>query len=86
MGKGKGYPSIMLVRKPNNIFVDGVSEEVAKEVLYKASAKLPLKQNLLGDNQWKIRKKIKLTKDRLRKIQSLKKIYLILDLKRSTVK
>ena len=46
MGKGKGSPEFWACRvKPGRILfeVDGVSEEVAKEALYKASAKLPIK-------------------------------------------
>ena len=50
MGKGKGNPEFFACRvKPGRILfeVDGVSEQIAKEALYKASAKLPLKQKLL---------------------------------------
>ena len=46
MGKGKGSPEYWIYRvKPGRILfeVDGVSEEVAREALYKASAKLPIK-------------------------------------------
>ena len=46
MGKGKGAPEFWACRvKPGRILfeVDGVSEQVAKEALYKASAKLPIK-------------------------------------------
>ena len=46
MGKGKGSPEYYACRvKPGRILfeVDGVSENVAKEALYKASAKLPIK-------------------------------------------
>ena len=46
MGKGKGSPEYYACRvKPGRILfeVDGVSEVVAKEALYKASAKLPIK-------------------------------------------
>ena len=46
MGKGKGSPEYWVCRvKPGRILfeVDGVSEEVAREALYKASAKLPIK-------------------------------------------
>ena len=46
MGKGKGSPEFYACRvKPGRILfeVDGVSEEIAKEALYKASAKLPIK-------------------------------------------
>jgi len=46
MGKGKGSPEYYACRvKPGRILfeVDGVSETVAREALYKASAKLPIK-------------------------------------------
>ena len=46
MGKGKGSPEYWACRvKPGRIIfeVDGVSEQIAKEALYKASAKLPIK-------------------------------------------
>ena len=46
MGKGKGSPEYWACRvKPGRILfeVDGVSEQIAKEALYKASAKLPIK-------------------------------------------
>ena len=46
MGKGKGLPEYWICRvKPGRIIfeVDGVSESVAKEALYKASTKLPIK-------------------------------------------
>ena len=46
MGKGKGAPEYWACRvKPGRILfeVDGVSEQIAKEALYKASAKLPIK-------------------------------------------
>ena len=46
MGKGKGNPEFYACRvKPGRILfeVDGVSEQIAKEALYKASAKLPIK-------------------------------------------
>ena len=46
MGKGKGSPEYYACRvKPGRILfeVDGVSELIAKEALYKASAKLPIK-------------------------------------------
>ena len=46
MGKGKGSPEFWVCRvKPGRILfeVDGVSEQIAKEALYKASAKLPIK-------------------------------------------
>ena len=46
MGKGKGSPEFWACRvKPGRILfeIDGVSEQIAKEALYKASAKLPIK-------------------------------------------
>ena len=46
MGKGKGSPEYYACRvKPGRILfeVDGVTEEIAREALYKASAKLPIK-------------------------------------------
>ena len=46
MGKGKGSPEYYACRvKPGRIIfeIDGVSEEIAREALYKASAKLPIK-------------------------------------------
>ena len=46
MGKGKGSPEYWICRvKPGRIIfeVDGVSESVAREALYKASTKLPIK-------------------------------------------
>ena len=50
MGKGKGSPEYYACRvKPGRILfeVDGVSEDVAKEALYKASAKLPIKTKFI---------------------------------------
>ena len=50
MGKGKGSPEFWACRvKPGRILfeVDGVSEQVAKEALYKASAKLPIKTKFI---------------------------------------
>ena len=46
MGKGKGSPEYWICRvKPGKIIfeVDGISEAVAREALYKASTKLPIK-------------------------------------------
>ena len=46
MGKGKGSPEYWVCRvRPGRILfeVDGVSETIAREALYKASAKLPIK-------------------------------------------
>ena len=59
MGKGKGSPEYYACRvKPGRIIfeVDGVSEEIAKVALNKASAKLPIKPNLLKDNWQKERR------------------------------
>ena len=50
MGKGKGAPEFWACRvKPGRILfeVDGVSEVIAKEALYKASAKLPIKTKFI---------------------------------------
>ena len=50
MGKGKGSPEYYAFRvKPGRILfeVDGVSEEIAKVALYKASAKLPIKTKFI---------------------------------------
>ncbi len=50
MGKGKGSPEYWVCRvKPGRILfeVDGVSEQIAKEALYKASAKLPIKTKFI---------------------------------------
>ena len=50
MGKGKGAPEFWACRvKPGRIIfeVDGVSEEVAKIALYKASTKLPIKTKFI---------------------------------------
>ena len=50
MGKGKGSPEFWACRvKPGRILfeIDGVSEEIAKEALYKASAKLPIKTKFI---------------------------------------
>ena len=50
MGKGKGNPEYWACRvKPGRILfeIDGVSEQIAKEALYKASAKLPIKTKFI---------------------------------------
>tara|TARA_B100000524_G_scaffold344845_1_gene242658 strand:- start:622 stop:1026 length:405 start_codon:yes stop_codon:yes gene_type:complete len=50
MGKGKGSPEFWVCRvKPGRILfeVDGVTEEVARVALYKASAKLPIKTKFI---------------------------------------
>ena len=46
MGKGKGTPEFWAAKvKPGRVMfeIDGVTEEIAREALYKASAKLPIK-------------------------------------------
>ena len=53
MGKGKGAPEYWACRvKPGRILfeIDGVSEMIAKEALYKASAKLPIKTKFIKRN------------------------------------
>ena len=76
-GKGKGSPEYYACRvKPGRIIfeVDGVSEEIAREALYKASAKLPIKLNLSAGNMKNKKENKKLTKDQsIKKIASLKK-------------
>ena len=50
MGKGKGSPEFWVCRvKPGRILfeVDGVNEIVAREALYKASTKLPIKTKFI---------------------------------------
>jgi len=50
MGKGKGAPEFWACRvKPGRIIfeVDGVTESIAREALYKASAKLPIKTKFI---------------------------------------
>ena len=50
MGKGKGAPEFWACRvKPRRIIfeVDGVSEDIAREALYKASTKLPIKTKFI---------------------------------------
>jgi len=50
MGKGKGTPEFWACRvKPGRIIfeVDGVSESVAREALYKAATKLPIKTKFI---------------------------------------
>ena len=50
MGKGKGSTEFWVCRvKPGRILfeVDGVSEIIAREALYKASAKLPIKTKFI---------------------------------------
>ena len=50
MGKGKGAPEYWVCRvKPGRILfeVDGVSETLAREALYKATAKLPIKTKFI---------------------------------------
>ena len=78
MGKGKGSPEYYACRvKPGRIIfeVDGVTEEIAKEALYKASAKLPIKTKFIEDKiMAKKKEDKKLTKDQAdKKIMTLKK-------------
>ena len=50
MGKGKGNPEFWVCRvKPGRIIfeVDGVTEAIAREALYKASTKLPIKTKFI---------------------------------------
>jgi len=50
MGKGKGSVEFWACKvKPGRVMfeIDGVSEEIAKEALYKASAKLPIKTKFI---------------------------------------
>ena len=50
MGKGKGSPEFWVCRvKPGRILfeIDGVAEDTAREALYKASAKLPIKTKFI---------------------------------------
>ena len=50
MGKGKGAPEFWVCRvKPGRIIfeVDGISESMAREALYKASTKLPIKTKFI---------------------------------------
>ena len=50
MGKGKGAPEFWACRvKPGRIIfeVDGVDEDIAREALYKASTKLPIKTKFI---------------------------------------
>jgi len=50
MGKGKGNPEFWVCRvKPGRIIfeIDGVTEAIAKEALYKASTKLPIKTKFI---------------------------------------
>ncbi|MCA9365539.1 50S ribosomal protein L16 [Candidatus Kaiserbacteria bacterium] len=54
MGKGKGDPShfVFEVRPGRILFeIDGVSEEIAREALRKATAKLPLKAKFVRRNE-----------------------------------
>ena len=77
MGKGKGSPEYYACRvKPGRIIfeVDGVSEEIAREALYKASAKLPIKTKFVKRQMVKKKEDKQLTKDQAeKKILTLKK-------------
>ena len=68
MGKGKGNPEYWVCRvKPGRILfeVDGITEEIAKEALYKASAKLPIKTKFIRRIKWKLKKLKSLQKIKL---------------------
>ena len=78
MGKGKGSPEFWVCRvKPGRILfeIDGVTEQIAKEALYKASAKLPIKTKFIKRvGQYEKKEIKKLTKDQaLKNIDKLKK-------------
>ena len=77
MGKGKGSPEFWACRvKPGRILfeVDGVTEEIAREALYKASAKLPIKCKFIKRIQMKKSDIKKMTKEQaLKDIEKLKK-------------
>ena len=77
MGKGKGSPEYWACRvKPGRILfeVDGVTEEIAREALYKASAKLPIKCKFIKRIQMKKNEIKKMTKEQaLKDIDKLKK-------------
>ena len=78
MGKGKGSPEYYACRvKPGRIIfeIDGVTEEVAREALYKASAKLPIKTKFIKRKiMAKKKEDKKLTKDQAeKKLLTLKK-------------
>ena len=77
MGKGKGSPEFWACRvKPGRVLfeVDGVSEEVAKEALYKASAKLPIKTKFIKRTQMKKKDIKKMTKSQaLKDLDKFKK-------------
>ena len=77
MGKGKGSPEFWACRvKPGRILfeVDGVTQEVAKEALYKASAKLPIKTKFIKRIQMKQKEIKKMTISQATKdIDKLKK-------------
>ena len=50
MGKGKGSVEFYVAEiQPGKMLyeMDGVSEEIAREALYKASAKLPIKTKII---------------------------------------
>ena len=57
MGKGKGDPDYFMFEvQPGRILfeVDGVSEEVAREALRKAAAKLPLKAKFVHQHETRV--------------------------------
>ena len=66
----KAHQNIWACRvKPGRILfeVDGVSEEIAKEALYKASAKLPIKCKTIKENLNEKKEIKKLSKDQILK-------------------
>ena len=77
MGKGKGSPEFFACRvKPGRILfeVDGVTEQIAREALYKASAKLPIKCKFIKRIKMKKSEIKKMTKEQaLKDIEKLKK-------------
>ncbi len=57
MGKGKGDPEYFMFEvSPGRILfeVDGVSEDIAKEAMRKAAAKLPLKAKFVHRNETRV--------------------------------
>ena len=78
MGKGKGSPEYYACRvKPGRIIfeIDGVKEEIPREALYKASAKLQLKQ-IYKKIMIKKKEDKKLTKDQAEKNLNIKKRFI----------
>ena len=59
--------------RKNNFEIDGVTEDVAREALYKASAKLPIKTKFIKDKIMAKKRRKKLTKDQAEKDSNVKK-------------